>query len=61
MDLVTDEMLLDCLNVAKKVYKNGISGVLILGEEQQRIFTALPEHFTLTSYDIHIVSSTEVM
>lgn len=61
MDLVTDEMLLDCLNVAKKVYKNGVSGVLILGEEQQRIFTALPEHFTLTSYDIHIVSSTEVM
>jgi len=33
MDLVTNEMLLDALNVAKKVYKNGLTGTLILGDK----------------------------
>jgi hypothetical protein len=32
-----------------------------LGDKYQKIFTALPEHFTLTDYDVHIVTSTEVM
>ena len=26
MDLVTNELLLDCLNIAKIVYKNGLKG-----------------------------------
>lgn len=61
MDLVTAELLLDALNVAKVVYKNGLTGSIILGEKYQKIFTALPEHFTFTDYDVHIVTSTDVM
>lgn len=61
MDLITCEMLLDSLNQAKITYKKGLTGTLILGDKYQQIFTALPEHFTMTDYDIHIISSTEVI
>ena len=61
MDLITNEILLDALNEAKVVYKNGLTGTIVLGEKYQRIFTALPEHFTLSDYDIHITTSTDVM
>ena len=61
MDLVVCEILLDSLNQAKITYKNGLTGTLILGDKQQKIFTALPEHFTITDYDIHVVASTEIM
>ena len=61
MDLVVNEMLLDILNVAKRVFKNGITGTLILGDKYQKIFTALPEHFTLTDYDVHIVTTTDII
>lgn len=61
MDLVACEMLLDSLNQAKITYKKGLTGTIILGDKYQKIFTALPEHFTVTDYDIHIISSTQVM
>ena len=61
MDLITCEILTDCLNLAKVVFKNGLEGTLILGEHQQQIFTALPKYFTLTDYDVHITASTEIM
>ena len=61
MDLVACEIITDCLNQAKKTWKNGLTGVLILGDHQQKIFTALPEEFTFTDYDIHVVSSTQIM
>ena len=61
MDLITNEMLLDALNEAKVVFKNGLTGTIVLGEKYQKIFTALPEHFTLSDYDIHITTSTDVM
>lgn len=61
MDLVTNELLLDCLNIAKIVYKNGLKGTLILGDKYQRVFTALPKYFTVSDYDIHIVTSTDVI
>lgn len=61
MDLVTCEMLLDSLNQAKVTWKKGKTGTIILGDKYQKIFTALPEHYTVTDYDIHIISSTEVM
>ena len=61
MDLVTVEMLVDCLNVAKKVYKNGITGNIILGDEKNKIFTALPEHFTVTDYDIQVSTCTDII
>ena len=60
IDLIISEMLLDCLNLAKVVYKNGLTGTIILGEKLQKVFTALPEFFTLTDYDIRIVTSGEV-
>lgn len=60
MDTVTEEILLDVLNEAKIVFKNGITGTLILGDKQVRIFTALPEHFTMSDYDIHITSSSDM-
>ena len=61
MDLITCEILLSSLNQAKITYKKGLTGTIILGDKYQKIFTALPEHFTLTDYDIHLISSTEVM
>lgn len=61
MDLIVNEMLLDCLNLAKIVFKNGLTGVIILGEKQQKIFTALPEYFTITDHDIRITTSSDVM
>nr|DAR22921.1 MAG TPA: hypothetical protein [Caudoviricetes sp.] len=33
MDLVVNEMLLDCLNLAKVVFKNGLTGTIILGDK----------------------------
>jgi len=61
MDLIVCEMLLDSLNQAKIAYKKGLTGTIILGDKYQHIFTALPEHFTLTDFDIHITASTEVI
>lgn len=61
MDLVSCEMLLATLNQAKITYKKGLTGTIILGDKYQKIFTALPEHFTITDHDVHVVSSTEVM
>lgn len=61
MDLVTNEILLDALNIAKRVYKNGLTGTYILGDRQQKIFTALPEYFTLTDYDVHISTTTDAI
>lgn len=60
MDLVTREILLDCLDRAKIVYKKGLTGTLILGK-YQKIFTALPEHFTVTDFDIHLTTSSEIL
>lgn len=60
MDLITREILIDILNVAKIVFKKGITGTIILGERLNKIFTALPEHFTTTDYDIHITDSSEL-
>ena len=61
MDLIICEILLDCLNQAKITYKKGLTGTIILGDKYQQIFTALPEYFTVTDYDIHVISSSEVM
>lgn len=61
MDLVINEMLVDCLNMAKIVWKNGKKGQLILGDKFQKTFVALPEYFTVSDYDIHITTSTDVI
>jgi hypothetical protein len=59
MDLVTKEILMDCLDCAKIVYSNGLTGTLILGK-LQKTFTALPKYYTTTDFDIHILTSSEV-
>lgn len=61
MDLMSTEMLTDILNTAKVVYKKGLQGTLILGDRANKIFTALPEHFTLSDFDIHITETSEAI
>ena len=61
MDLIVNEILLDCLNLAKIVFKNGLQGTLILGDKFQKVFTALPEYFTVTDHDIRIVTSSDIV
>lgn len=60
MDTLVAEMLTDALNIARKVYKKGITGQIILGNRKE-IFTALPEHYSQTDYDVHLADSTEIM
>lgn len=61
MDLVVREILLDSLNCAKIVYSDGITGTLILGDKLQKVFTALPKYYTVTDFDIHIITSSEII
>lgn len=61
MDLIVNELLLDCLNLAKIVFKKGLKGTIILGDKYQKTFTALPEYFTLTDYDIRIITSSDIV
>ena len=61
MDLIVNEMLLDALNEAKVVFKNGLEGTIILGDKYQKVFTALPEYFTLTDHDVRIITSSDVV
>ena len=61
MDLMYKEVNYDLLNLAKIIYKNGISGTLILGNRLAKIFTAMPEYYTMTDFDIHIQDSTEIL
>lgn len=42
MDCIMEEMLLDSLNVAKRVYSNGKTGTIVLGDFRNKLFTSLP-------------------
>lgn len=59
MDLMFKEVNYDLLNLAKIVYKDGFTGEVTLGPKLKKIFTAIPEYYTLTDFDIHIEDSTE--
>ena len=59
MDLMQREVCYDLLNLAKFVFKHGLTGTIVLGDRLVKTFTALPEHFTMTDYDIHIADSSE--
>ena len=61
MDLVLEEILTDSLNTAKQVYDKGLTGTYILGHKFQKIFTALPKYYTNTDFDIHVLTSSEIM
>ena len=60
MDSVTIEILSDALNLAKIVYSKGVTGVLVLGDLGQKIFTADPKYYTTTDFNVHIISGSEV-
>lgn len=59
MDLMYKEANYDLLNEAKYVFKDGITGTIVLGDRFVKTFTALPEHYTMTDFDIHIEDSSE--
>ena len=59
MDLMFKEVNYDCLNNAKLAWKHGLTGTIVLGPKLVKIFTALPEHYTVTDFDVHIQDSTE--
>ena len=61
MDLIVNEILLDSLNLAKVVFKKGLTGILVLGDKYQKIFTALPEYFTLTDHDVRIITTSDIV
>lgn len=60
METLVSEILVDCINLAKKVYKHGQTGQVVLGNQNQ-IFTLLPENFAFTDYDIHLADSQEIV
>ena len=57
MDIIYKEVNYDLLNLAKLVFPKGITGTLILGNKYSKIFNALPKHYTVTDFDIHIDDS----
>ena len=59
MDLMQRESCYDLLNLSKYVFKDGLTGTIVLGDRLVKTFTALPEHFTMTDFDIHIADSSE--
>lgn len=60
MDMVVNDVLLDFLNTAKVVWKEGKTGTIVLGN-LQKVFTALPQYYTMTDFDVHIVPSTQIL
>lgn len=60
MDTLVKEMLTDCIDICKIVYRNGLTGQLILGNRKQ-IFELAPEYYTATSYDVNLADSGEII
>ena len=56
MDVLYKEANYDMLNLSKLVWPNGMTGTIVLGNKAQ-IFTALPEYYTVTDFDVHIEDS----
>lgn len=61
MDMLLHEILLDSLNQSKITFRKGLKGTLILGDKYQKIFTALPEYFTVSDHDIRIITSSDII
>ena len=60
MDTLVSEMLMDCIDMAKNVYRKGLTGQIILGD-QKKYFEVIPKYYTSTSFDIHIADSAEII
>ena len=61
MDTLTIELLSNCLDMGKIVWRDGLQGTLILGDKLQKTFNILPQYYTHTDFDVHIVPSTEIL
>ena len=60
MDTLVQEIISDCIDIAKIVYKDGLTGQIVLGD-QKEIFTILPKYYTATSFDIQLADSAEIL
>ena len=56
MDNIYKVVNYDMLNLAKLVWPDGITGTIVLGN-LSKLFTALPEYYTITDFDVHIEDS----
>ena len=61
MDVLTEEILTDALNLAKIVFHKGLTGTIVLGDKFQKIFTALPKYFTTSDWDIHVLANSDIV
>lgn len=61
MDSALNNLLTDVLNTAKVVYKEGINGVLTLGEYYNEIFTSLPSNFSTVDFYVTIESTSDII
>lgn len=59
MDIMYKEVNYDLLNLAKLIFPKGLTGTLVLGTKYSKIFSALPEYYTVTDFDIHIEDSSK--
>jgi len=60
MDTLLKEIISDSIDMAKIVYKDGLTGQLILGNKKE-IFTLLPQHYKYTSYCVDLDDSAEII
>lgn len=60
MDAIVKEIISDCLDIAKVVYKDGLTGRVVLGDEV-KIFTLLPQYYQSTCYDVELADSSEII
>lgn len=60
MDTLVSEMLTDALNTARSVYKDGLTGQIILGDRKQ-IFTLMPKYYSQTDYDVHLINTVDII
>ena len=60
MDTLVSEMLTDALNTARLVYKDGLTGQIILGDRKQ-IFTLMPKYYSQTDYDVHLINTADII
>lgn len=56
MDILYKEANYDMLNLAKLIWPNGMTGTIVLGNKSL-IFTALPQYYTVTDFDVHVEDS----
>ena len=60
MDTLVSEMLTDALDLARRVYKKGFTGQILLGDKRE-IFTLLPEYYSQTNFDVHLANSADAI